>query len=149
MPYASELDIRFYYPRVETSGFTSEEMQGFIRRADAVIDTYLNANYSVPLTVVPEIIKQISVDLALASIFDRSPTSPEWLIRLVERAQDLLKAFADGSLTLPGVNQATDTGIVRSNTDKANYVPVFGAIPSLNERFDPQRALDEDNDRFP
>jgi phage gp36-like protein len=156
MPYSSVDDLYKAYPKVHTVGLTPEELTVFIVRADALIDGYLGQRYAVPFAstpgATPPLIRMLSTDLAMMDVVDRWPNTPDWIIRRIERAQEVLKMIAEGIMVVVGpdgglTDVRTDIGMIRSNTADAGYVPTFQSVPTLDERFDPNRANDERGDR--
>ena len=57
--------------------------------------------------------------------------------------------FSEGTLSIPGASLLPGSDQIVFDSNTKTYVPTFGAVPSLNERFDPLRADDEDNERIP
>jgi hypothetical protein len=156
MAYSSPADLYRAYPKVHTVGLTAEELEVFIERADSLINGYLAIRYVIPFALTPALtpplIRTLSTDLAMMDVVDRWPNTPDWIIRRIERAQEILKMIAEGSMAVvtPGgvlVDTRTDVGVIRSNTDDAGYLPTFGVQPSLDESVDPNRAADESSDR--
>lgn len=152
--YSYSDHVRRAFPKIATAGFTNEELTERIARADAVIDSYVARRYAVPLAATPAtappLAKQLSVDFAMLDVFDRSANTPEWIRRRFEQDDYILKALASGEMALVGVDgslvdERVDVGTVRSNTEE--FVPVFGAVPSLDEEFDPNREEAEKNAR--
>mgnify|MGYP001562870916 CR=1 FL=1 len=156
MSYSSVADMYRAYPKIHTVGLTSEELIVFIERADSLIDGYLAQRYTVPFAatpaLTPPLIRTISTDLAMMDIVDRWPNTPDWIIRRIERSQEILKMIAEGAMVVVGVDGTLtdvriDIGVIRTNVDDAGYVPTFGVEPSLSETVDPQRAQQEAADR--
>src|SRR5215813_991906 len=151
MPYATPEDVLAAWPKVHTSSLTNDEIRTMISRAGNIIDAYLASRYAVPFTteptLAPPLIRDMTCDLALLDVFDISPNTPDWIVRRIQRAYDLLKELQAETVSLPGIPESTETGVPHSNTEK--YTPVFGARPSLSEHIDPQRVLDEEGARSP
>lgn len=57
----------------------------------------------------------------------------------------ILKKLGDGDLNLPGIEDIGGSGIITTSTSQ--YTRTFGAVPSEDERLDPQRRLREASDR--
>lgn len=148
MAYSYPDHVRLIWHKVMTTDLDTAEIAAFIDQADAMIDAALTNRYAVPFTQqpgTPRLIQWISATLALLEVVDRSPSTPEWVLRKIERAEKQLEMLASGSLTLPGVTERTDIGGIQSTTE--DYVPVFGAVPTLDEQWDPNRAADEAAER--
>jgi phage gp36-like protein len=151
MPYATPEDVLASWNKVHTSGLTNDEIRTMISRAGNIIDAYLAIRYTVPFATdpsnTPGLIKDLTCDLALLDVFDRQPNTPDWIVRRIQRAYDLLTALQNEQVSLPGVGENTETGVPRSNTE--GYTPVFGARPSLREQIDPNRSQTERDARQP
>jgi phage gp36-like protein len=148
MAYAHPDDIRRIWNKALTTELTPEELASFIDQAAAMIDAALGRRYTVPFAAMPNtppIIRWIAATLALLEVVDRSPATPEWVLRKIQRAEKQLELLASGELTVPGATERTDIGGIQTTTE--DYVPVFGAVPSLDERWDPNRARDEAAER--
>lgn len=151
MAYSSPDDLRRAYPKVLTTGLTADELAATIALADAYIDGLLGARYVVPFaatpTATPPLIRALSWSLALGFVYDRSQHTPDWVGRVLARADQLLTQLATGALVVVDPTGAviparTDIGVPHSTVE--GYVPVFGTVPSLAETFDPDRRDDED-----
>ena len=152
MAYATPQEIHDRYAALyETLGLTAPEWQPPLAFAGAIIDSYLASRYTVPFATdpanTPAIIKQLAITLAVADIADRFPGLPDWIARAREWAMSILEKLSAGDMEVVGttgtlvptiVDQAST---IRSST--GGYVPTFGVAPSLSERVDPNRALDE------
>jgi len=101
-----------------------------IENADAVIDAYLGSRYTIPITTVPDMIRAISVDLALWNLYSRrSQTFPKEVedIRRVryEKAIEALKDIATGKISV-GLEPAP------SGNDRND-----ATVKSFDEYYDP------------
>lgn len=81
-----------------------------IADADSLIDSCLRARYTIPFSPVPPLLRKLSADLAIASLFARrreaaSPTHEQ----RAQTARDLLRALASGEI------QLADTGSLATN----------------------------------
>jgi phage gp36-like protein len=76
-----------------------------ISTADSLIDSYLSAVVPVPLNFVPDIIKQISYDIAVFYLHDRIQYKdiPERIKDKYDAAVFILKDFAQGKAEIPGL----------------------------------------------
>jgi len=149
MPYAKPADVSALWNKVLTTELTVDEVALLIDQAGAFVDAALARRYIVPVASTPEttppIIRWITATLALLEIVDRSPSTPDWVMRKIQRAEKQLDMLASGDLSIPGTTMRTDLGSMQSTTE--GYVPVFGGVPSISERWDPQRAEDEWSER--
>lgn len=80
MPYSTLDDVRKLIADESLIQLTDDEAMGVIdqnrveeaiRQADAEIDSYCGERYSVPFSTVPEIVKKISVDIAIYALYSR------------------------------------------------------------------------------
>lgn len=95
-----------------------------IADADATIDAWLQARYTVPFTVVPPIIRKASVDMAIVSLYSRRGIDPPEIRLAMEReARRFIEKAAAGAVSL-GVSttKSTESGRYVSAPDA-----VFGA----------------------
>ncbi len=146
--YCSTNQLYDEFRQVHTVNYTAAELLPIIERAGSIIDAFLSNRYPVPFAQfdatppTPGIIKTICIDLTLMDLFDRMPgPAPDWIIRRTERAYELLKMIADTTIDVPGIAENAEQDILRSTTSQ--YVPVFGAKPSLGERVDINRTRAE------
>lgn len=151
MAYSSPDDVRKVYPKVFTVGLTPEELDlGPRALADALIDGKLAQRYAVPFASgasTPPLIKMLSLMLTVAFAYDRAANTPDWVTRLAQRADDMLKDLASGALGVidTGGNlipARPDTNMPASSV--SGYVPTFGVVPSMSETADPNRSDDEE-----
>lgn len=73
-----------------------------ITRADEMIDAHLRNRYDVPFSVVPELIHNVSTDLAIYYLYDRrlNIQIPESIEKRYEKAIEILKSLQSGLLVL-------------------------------------------------
>ena len=78
--YSTLTDIKKLIPEDTVIQLTDDENTGAvvesrvteaIAQADAEIDSYCGGKYSVPFTTVPDIVKKISVDIAIYNLYSR------------------------------------------------------------------------------
>lgn len=99
----SELDI--------LTGADDDNLTAAISSSDSLIDSYLtNAVKVLPLDPVPEMIKQISYDIAIFYLHDRIQYKdiPDWVRDKYDAAINFLKDVAKGVANIPGLT-ADDT----------------------------------------
>lgn len=98
----------------ELSNLTADEdsnLEDAIASSDSLIDSYLtNAVKVLPLDPVPEMIKQISYDIAIFYLHDRIQYKdiPDWVRDKYDAAINFLKDVAKGVANIPGLT-ADDT----------------------------------------
>jgi len=71
-----------------------------IADADALIDGYCGARYSVPFTTVPALVLKFSVDIAIYNLYGRRKGAPEDRRNRFKEAVDFLKGVAAGNNSL-------------------------------------------------
>lgn len=80
MPYCTLIDLKNLIPEDVIIQLTDDEGVGVVNearvteaiaQADAEIDSYCGVKYTVPFTTVPDIVKKISVDLAIYNLYSR------------------------------------------------------------------------------
>lgn len=98
-----------------------------IAAADALIDGYLRGRYTVPLSTVPALVNEISVNLAIYELFNR--TKAMLVTEQIEKNRtfyiELLEDIGKGTVTLDVVDQAgqaVTTSFAASNKTAADRV---------------------------
>jgi phage gp36-like protein len=83
-----------------------------IADADATIDAYCQGRYTVPLSPVPDKIRQVSVDIAIYNLYSRrDDTAPETRKDRYKEAIRFLEKVAAGQIELGAATPAkTNTG---------------------------------------
>lgn len=78
-----------------------------IRRADALIDGYIGGRYTLPLSPVPEIIRNISVNLTICELYSRKheAVTPEGVIERYKNNIKILEKIQEGKVILPGLKK--------------------------------------------
>lgn len=89
-----------------------------IAEAEAEVDAYLAARYTLPLTTVPAVVKRIAVDLAVWALYTRRKLTDEAVNARHKQAQRLLEAMARGtvSLGLPAATAPAESGPTGTKT---------------------------------
>ena len=79
-----------------------------ITDADTEIDSYLAGRYSVPVSPVPDLLKRLSLDLAIEILYGRRPDydATEAVVRAAKNARALLVNISSRKAELPGVSEA-------------------------------------------
>ena len=91
-----------------------------IADADATIDFHCQKHYSVPLSPVPDKIRQISVDIAIYNLYSRrDDTAPETRVDRYNQALKDLRDIRDGK-TLLGSNTPAQSNTENSVTIESN-----------------------------
>ncbi len=110
MPYCTLDDIKKHIPEDVLVELTDDESLGSINTtrvdqaiadADSEIDAYCGVRYAIPFQTVPEIIRKISVDIAIYNLFSRSRLEPPELRKdRYHQAIDTLKGIAKGTVSI-------------------------------------------------
>jgi len=108
MAYSTKIDI---FNQVESEvliQLTDDENTGLVGEAvvtraiadaDATIDAYCQGRYNVPLSPVPEKIRQVSVDIAIYNLYSRRmDTMPEVRSERHKEAIRFLEKVSDGKI---------------------------------------------------
>ena len=95
----------------------STKVNAAIKRADAEINKYCGARYSVPFTVVPDLIMGWSCTLAAFFLY-RNRKKPETLVDRYNKVMHDLGEVRDGDLQVPGATEsASASGLPASTTE--------------------------------
>jgi phage gp36-like protein len=99
---------------VDDTEINQAKVDGTIADVSALIDSYLQKEYNVPLSPVPRVISKISVDIVLYELFsDRGidEDSEQDIIRKYKNAIRLLEKIAEGKVTLGSSTPPPDNGL--------------------------------------
>ena len=134
MAYSTIDDIRKLLPEQELIALTDDESLGTVEQgrvdeaiaqADAEIDSYCAVRYSVPVSPVPAMLRKLSVDIAVYSLYSRTVQSaPEVRAERYRAAVRQLEGISKGTLTL-GVEQAQSAESSGAETNKTSDESVF------------------------
>lgn len=133
--YSTLDDIRKLVPEEAIVQLTDDEGLGTVNQtrvdeaiaqADAEVDSYCGGHYSVPFGTTPEIVKKLSVDIAIYNLYSRRVEElPGVRAQRYKNAVRQLEAIAKGTLSL-GVDPApaapTDSS---AETNKPTDTNVF------------------------
>lgn len=109
MAYCTQSDIEKQLPQEELVQLTDDDGDGLpdtgvvdeaIAEADAEIDSYLAARYSLPLASVPVLLKKLSVDIAIWNLYSRRAVDEPVRKERYQAAVKLLQAIAEGRASL-------------------------------------------------
>jgi len=128
MPYSLKTDLLTEISEDELIGLTDDESAGIVNdervtaaiaKADALIDSYCGRIETVPFIVIPEIIKQHSITIAIYVLYGRRSSVPE--VR-AQNYKDAIKHLGDistgkASLPIPGEDTPNDD-IQATHTDE-------------------------------
>jgi phage gp36-like protein len=135
MAYSTLADIKKAVPEEVLVQLTDDEGFGAVDQgrvdeaiasADAEVDAYCGGRYSVPFSTVPEIVKKISVDIAVYNLYSRRlEEAPDVRKERYRSAIRQLEGVAKGNISL-GVDpapSASEDG--RAETNKSTNDQVF------------------------
>lgn len=129
MPYCTLTDILKLIPEDTVIQLTDDEDIGTVNQArvdesiaqaDAEIDSYCGGKYSVPFSTVPDIVKKISVDIAIYNLYSRRVEEiPETRAQRYKNAIRQLEGIAKGIISIgedPEPSAPTQGGIETNKT---------------------------------
>lgn len=127
MSYSALTDIKKLIPETVVIQLTDDENAGSLNQArvdeaiasaDAEIDSYCGGRYTVPFTTVPDIVKKISVDIAIYNLYSRRvEVIPETRAERYKNAIRQLEAIATGKISIGETEEdVPETGGVKINT---------------------------------
>jgi phage gp36-like protein len=110
MPYSTVNDMKKMLPEELIVQLTDDETTGSpnqarvdeaIAQADAEIDSYCGERYSVPFSTVPDIVKKLSVDIAIYNLYSRLVRDmPEVRSERYRSSIKQLEAIGKGNISL-------------------------------------------------
>ena len=71
-----------------------------INDADREIDSYVSSRYNVPFSTVPDLIKKISVELAIVNLNKKRNIFTDDTVERAKWAKDMLEKLAKGTISL-------------------------------------------------
>ena len=130
--YSSQSDIERLIPPDTIYQLTNDGVAGgtdtdvleeSIRQADAEIDSYCGTFLTVPFVVVPDIIKKISVDIAIYNLYSRKVEEiPPARNDRYKNAIRQLEGISKGTISIGAVQGEATKGEILSSTDAENRV---------------------------
>jgi phage gp36-like protein len=111
MAYSTQDDLLLMIPEEELAELTSEMGGGpdplvveeAIAKADGEIDSYLGTRYILPLVVIPDQIRSLSVEIALHHLYSRRSVMPLVRGQKYDAAVAFLKEVAAGQARVDGI----------------------------------------------
>ncbi len=110
MPYCTLSDIEKLIPQDTIIQLTDDEDTGSVNQArvdeaiaqaDSIIDSYCGTRYSVPFSTVPDIVKTLSVDIAIYNLYSRRVEEiPETRDQRYRNAIRQLEGIARGTISI-------------------------------------------------
>jgi phage gp36-like protein len=133
MPYSNLADIKKLIPEETLIQVTDDEGAGIvvearideaIAQADSEIDAYLGTRYDVPFATVPDVVKKISVDLAIYNLYSRRVEEiPATRADRYKNSIKLLEGIRDGKIS---IGEATEppgnTDEIKVGTSEADRI---------------------------
>jgi phage gp36-like protein len=118
MAYAVYADLSSRMPEQTLIALTDEQGIGVgneavadaaLADAAAEIDAMIGARYAVPVTPVPDLLKKVSLDLAVEGLYARrhDVETPDAVVRAAKASRSLLLAISRRDASLPGLTEAT------------------------------------------
>lgn len=134
MSYCALDDIKLMIPEDNLIQLTDDSGSGIvdtdvvsqaIAYADELIDGYLRGRYTLPLTSTPNLIKKLSIDIAVYHIYSRrfEVAMPEGMESRYKNALKLLEQIQKGAITLG--SEATEPENGNYATNKTSDDKVF------------------------
>ncbi|WP_156968147.1 gp436 family protein [Desulfobacter vibrioformis] len=96
-----------------------------ITGAGAIIDSHICGRYGAGLSPVPDLIKDLAVDISIYRISSRRADAPEEFRKRYEDAISRLKRIASGDTDIPGIEIDEDTGTTDGAAAVVSQKPVF------------------------
>jgi phage gp36-like protein len=125
MPYCTPSDIEKLIPSLELAELTTESgstpdaatVTEAIAKADAEIDSYLWAVFTLPLSSTPARVKSLSEDIAIYYLYVRRSTVPEARQKAYDDAIAFLKLVAAGKASIPSTSISPSHGVQFESAD--------------------------------
>jgi phage gp36-like protein len=151
--YTKPNDMRRLYSKIDTADLETEDLEFFVLKAESEINGKLAIMYSVPISPAPQLLRQLSTELAIVYVLEQFFTSEQrsendWIGLRKKAVLQMLQDIVDGNMALideSGGVISTDVGDITSTT--VNYESTFTHLPAEDERVDPDRLDDEMNER--
>lgn len=121
MAYATPADVEKIMRKLPPS-ITTADIQYHIDKAESYINGYLGGVFQVPFPVVPEIIKNITVDMAIFFLAEslyssNKPNLDEYQETRYERSKEMLEQIVSGDIVL-----VIEDGVIKPiNSDYSGY----------------------------
>lgn len=132
--YSTLTDIKKLIPEEVVIQLTDDENTGAVNQtrvdeaiaqADAEIDSYCGGKYSVPFATVPDIVKKISVDIAIYNLYSRRVEEmPETRSDRYKNAIRQLEGIAKGNISIGEATEPTaaEQGGVEKNKTESDRI---------------------------
>lgn len=136
MAYCTVIDIQAALDERDLIRYTDDDDAGTpdqskitaaITGAGAVIDTHIMGRYGADLSPVPDLIKDLAVDISVYRISSRRADAPEEFRKRYDDALRLLKQIASGDADIPGVDFESDAGTTDGAAAVVSHPPMFAS----------------------
>ena len=127
--YCTEADLLKQISEAELISLTDDEASGAIvdevvnraiADADAEIDTYCVSRYTVPFETVPDIIRKISVDIAIYNLYARRRGAPDDRKDRYTNAIRFLEAVSKGDVSIGTTDSGDGAAVSAADGPAAN-----------------------------
>ncbi len=135
MPYSTVDDIKKLLPEELLVQLTDDEDTGAVNlaraeeaiaQADAEIDSYCGERLSVPLSPAPEMVRKLSVDIAIYNLYSRMVREmPEVRAERYRNAVRKLEGIARGIISLGIAESPASSSSARAETNRPEDGNVF------------------------
>jgi len=108
---AGETEIRQIADRDFDGEIDANVITEALAHADNLVNGYVATKYTLPFSVVPDLVRTWAIDIARHRLHHEAP--PEWVVTDYDNAIAALKDVAKGAITLPiasGDTPATSSG---------------------------------------
>lgn len=147
--------IKRYNPLVTMIGTVAPDVTSidiasiYIADAEGLINAYLGAKYSVPLSVEP-LITRLASDLAIYKVLeDRTSRVPEIAANRYTDACSILGMLRDGKMVLSSSQTIVESGDWEAFSSTASFHPVFSPVlRDVDQRADHNQIDEDRNERI-
>lgn len=125
MAYSTLTDLKKLIPEETLIQLTDDENLGAVSQArvdeaiiqaDAEIDSYCGSRYTIPFTTVPDIVKKISVDIAIYNLYSRRVEEiPETRAERYKNAIRQLEGISRGLISIGESTEPPTQGGPKTN----------------------------------
>jgi phage gp36-like protein len=124
--YATVSDIRNVMTKLPPQ-IKDEDIEFYIKKATTLVDSHLKVAYVTPFNPVPELIKHITIDLAIFFLAEslyssQMPNFDEYQVKRYERAISMLEKIAIGDLMIDAPQRSNYQSGFASTNDEP---PIF------------------------
>lgn len=157
--YATTTSISELIPNFLTGNTTTADPNGesmfsrHIDRAESIINTYITARYSLPLSPTPPVLRTVAEDLAcyfaVRSAYTQDGQNKNQYYPEYKTAMQLLEDIQKGVIKL-ALTDGSDVPSVSNNrfiSSTENYSPVFGTDDPENWKVDADLVKDQQDAR--